>query len=409
MAKPPLALSRSILVLAVSASALAVFASALIHSTALNARIYSDIWSFWGRQWVSSGQAPYSSSFAFLEYPPVSGAILYAARMIGGAISGIAGSLYDGYYDSFSALSILAAAGIGWSTWRLAKGLGVKLNPLYFLLPTMLMYGVYNFDLFNALFIVLGLQLFVEKRRTLSAASIGLAIATKLVAVVLLPIFFLELSGLRVKLRYVLISLAVAGATLIPIAIYDWGWFGQFINFYGGWGLEDAWYLWAFGSPFSPAAKVFGYALLAGLLLKVYSMDMPLVQRSFLALAAYLFSATIYAPQFNLMLIPLIAVLAVRSPWLFTMEVSNALIILTWFSVPATATSGPTYPWTIPQALALLRSISLALLGISVASASGYSFVAWLRLHLRPISTSAPPGAKTAGTRPGALRRSTGA
>jgi hypothetical protein len=366
----------------------AILVSMYLHSPWLTPNIYSDIWSFWGRSWVAAGQVPYSSAAAFLEYPPVSGALLYASRILGGAIGGISGGLYAGYYLSFSAFSLVAAGALAWSTWRLAKGLGVDLNPLYFLLPSMFIYGVYNFDLFDALFVVLTLQLFVEKRRDLSAAALGVAIATKFVGAVLLPILLLELGGWKVRARYFVVAGICAGLIFLPIAVYNPGYFGQFLSFYSSWGLEDAWYIWIFGNQFSVAAKWFGYVLLALLLLRVYTLKMRLVPKSFLAIAAYFLATYIYAPQFNLTLIPLVAVLAVTSPALYSWEVFNALIILTWFIYP-----DPTHVWTIPQAVALVRSASLGVLALSMAAGEGHSLVKWVRARGggRPPPDPGPP------------------
>jgi hypothetical protein len=277
---------------------------------------------------------------------------------------------------------------LGWSTWRLANALGTRLNPAYFLLPSMVIYGIYNFDLFNALFIVLSLQLFVEKRRDSSAILLGVALATKFVAGVMLPIFLIELSGGKERVRYLALSLVAAGLFFVPIALVNFGYFNQFLNFYSNWGLEDAWYIWIFGDPFSHAAKVFGLVLLAALLIRVYTLKMPLVQKSFLALSAYLLSTYIYAPQFNIMLVPLVAVLAVTDPSLYFMEVFNALLILTWFTV-----GDPTHAWTLPQAMALLRSACLGLLSISIASSTGHSLTGWLKSKLGwpgPLVTPIP-------------------
>jgi hypothetical protein len=389
---------RRILTASLGSALGAILLSAFLHSDFTSPSLYSDIASFWGRAWVSAGQVPYSSSATFLEYPPISGLFLFAARVLGGVFAAPAGGLYNGYYDSFSVLSLGAAAVMAWSTWRLAKALGVQLNPVYFLLPSMVIYGVYNFDLFDALFVVLCLQFFVEKRPSVSAVFLGLAIATKGIAVVLLPLFLLELVGIRPRARYIAVSLATAAACFVPIAVVNFGFFHQFISYFATWGLEDAWYIWIFGGPFAPGAKEFGYIVLALLLLRVYTLRMPLVPRAFLALTAYLLGTYIYAPQFNVTLIPLIAVLGVGTPVLYFFEVFNALIILTWFTVPATANGGPTYPWTLPQAMALLRSACLALLGVSVASGSGHSPVRWLAVRMglrgKPVpqpSASAPP------------------
>ena len=369
---------RKVLLACIVSSMLGVLFSSFFHSNLTAVNFYSDIGSFWGRNWVSQGLVPYSTPELF-EYPPMSGLLIYAARQFGGVVSIYLGSTYDGYYLGFSILSIAAAGVLGWSAWRLSRALGTRLSPAYFLLPTMLIYSVYNFDLFNALFILLGLQFFLEKRKGWSALFIGLALATKLVAGVLLPVLLLNLPSWRDRGRYLVISLAIGGAFFLPIAVFNPGFFGQFISFYRGWGLEDAWYIWIFGDPFSSAARVFGIILLGILLLRVYTLKMPLVQQSFLALSAYLLSTTIYAPQFNVMLVPLLAVLALNSPFVFSMDVFNSLIILTWFTVPTGPQSGPTYAWTVPQLMALLRSGSLALLCASMAAGTGHSIVGWFR------------------------------
>jgi hypothetical protein len=359
--------------------------SVFLHSPWSTPSFYSDIASFWTRPWVASGQVPYSSPIAFLEYPPISGLILYVSRALGGN--------YNGYYLTFSYISLVAAALLGWSTWRLASDLGVKANPVYFFLPSMVIYGIYNFDLFNALFIVLGLQLFVEKRRDLSAVFLGLAIATKLVAVVLIPVLFFEVAGWDKRARYLVVCALAAFIPFLPIVFANPGFFGQFLSYYQGWGLEDAWYIWIFGNPFSGPAKLFGVIILIPLLLRVYTLKAPIVTRSFLALAAYFLASYIYAPQFNVALIPLVVILSLSSPALFSWELFNAFIILTWFSVAPTPTFGPTYPGTLPQVMALLRTASLAVLSVQVASASGSSLILWMQRAVgmsRPRQTTLP-------------------
>jgi hypothetical protein len=277
--------------------------------------------------------------------------ILYLAHALGGN--------YDGYYEAMGAMSIIAGMGIAWSAWRLSKALGRKLNPLYFILPSMLIYGLYNFDLFEGLFIILSLQLFVEGKRDLSAVSLGLAISTKLVGIVLLPLYILEAKDPRKAARYVVVAAAVTAASYLPVAISNFGYFGQFLSYFSSWGLEDAWYIWIFIDQYSGLAKLFGFFLIAVLLVRVYTLKLSLEKKCFLALASYLFGAYIYAPQFNVMMIPLVAVLAIDTAPVYLWEVFNGLIILTWFTYP-----DPTHAWTLPQAMALLRSLSLALLFI---------------------------------------------
>jgi hypothetical protein len=367
---------RRLLISCLAASASSLLLSVFLHSQWTTSALYSDVQAFWARSYVSQGLVPYSSPSNFLEYPPVSGLVLYSARGIGGAIAGAVGGEYAGYYLGFSLLTIAAGVAMAWSTWGLGSRLGVSTNPLYFFLPSLVVYGLYNFDVFNALFIVLALELFVLGRRDLSAVFFSVAIATKLVALVLLPVFLLELTGRRERGRYALVLALVAGASFLPIAAVNPAYFGQFASFFGGWRLEDAWYSWIFQDLYSKAAKEFGLALLALLLLRVYTLKMPLAQKSFLALSSYLLSTPIYAPQFNVMMIPLVAVLALSAPWLYLWEVFNALIIITWFSFPNAA-----MPWTVPQTMALLRSASLAMLSLSVANGAGHSIVRWMKVR----------------------------
>jgi hypothetical protein len=373
--------------------------SSILHSPWSIPNIYSDIGSFWFRTWVSGGVLANSSPTAFFEYPPISGLVLYASQTFGSSIGSVTGSNYNGYFIVFSALSLGASGVIAWSAFRLARRLNVTLNPLYFLLPSIIVYGVYNFDLFNAMFIILSIQMFVEDRKDLSAVFIGLAIATKLVAGVILPVFLLELNGTRSRIIFFLLAVVFAGIPFIQVVLNYPGFFAQFYNYFGNWGLEDAWYIWIFGDPFSRAAKAFGIVLLGILLFRVYTLKVPVVRKTFLALCAYLLATPIYAPQFNVMLIPLVAVLAISSPALYSWEIFNVLIILTWFSVPTSATSGPTYAWTVPQTASLLRSASLALLGLSVASGSGHSLKNWILIKtgLGSVQEKLPVGPVSGG------------
>ncbi len=123
---------------------------------------YSDLLgSFWGRDWVQSGILPYlTSSF---EYPVLSGLILYVVRAIGHDL--------NTFYATFSAFSLLAGGVVAWSCWSITKRLGRNLSPVYFVMPSFLLYGIYNFDVFHAAFVVLSILSFLTGRRTLSPLS----------------------------------------------------------------------------------------------------------------------------------------------------------------------------------------------------------------------------------------------
>jgi hypothetical protein len=355
---PTIALpDRRSLAVCVSSAVAGVILSVIIHSPWSNPVIYSDIGAFWARDWVQAAQVPYVQ--AFFEYPPLSGFAVYLARVVGGS--------YDGYYVAFGSLGVLAGGALAWSTWRTARALGTKLNPFFFVIPGMVVYSFYSFDLFHALFIMLSLQFFLEKRRTLSAFSLGLAVATKLVGGFLLPIYLMETKESRQRWEYLVVFLETAGAVYVPLALINFGNIYGSLAYLRAWGLEDAWYVWIFQDPATWAyAKVFGIVLTAFLLFAVYTAKVPLVQKAFLTLSAYLLGTYIYAPQFSVMMIPLAALLSLEGPLLFAWDLSNVLIILTWFTTP-----DPTQAWTLPQGVALVRSAALGAMCLVLARKAG--------------------------------------
>ena len=358
--------------------------SIVLHSPWSIPNLYSDLTdSFWTRCWVQSGSLPYLGSsptcdHAF-EYPVLSGLILYSVRAVGPDLMT--------FYAAFSGLSLLAGFVSGWACWSIARRLGRDLNAMFFLLPSFMIYGVYNFDLFHVMFVLLSILSFLRGKGGVSAVFLGLAVDTKLTSVVLLPVFLMELKGRRERLGYVGAFVLVIAAFNLPFAALGFKSFLEGYQFIGSYGLEDAWYVWIFQNPNSWIyAKLFGIVVSGLLLLRVYTLKTSLVAKSILAIAAYLLGTYIYSPQFNILLIPLLALLDLQHPSVFPWDGFNALIILTWFIQP-----NPTLPGSWPQFFALLRAICLAWLCLAVSSREGWSLTTWLRAMFgRPQGATNP-------------------
>ena len=375
---------REGLFLAIAAILTSLTISAELHWPGQSPGFYSDLTgSFWSRCWVQSGSLPYVGTspgcdFAF-EYPTLSGMILYFVRAVGPDL--------QTFYEAFLVLSMVAGAVAVWGCWSLAKRDGGKLNPLFFVMPSFLVYGVYNFDIFHLLFVILGLVSFVKGGKWLSAAFLGLAVSTKLTSVVLIPVFLMEMKGNRDRLGYLGVFAAVVAAVNLPVALLNLSNFLQGYQFVGSYGLEDSWYVWIFQNPATwTYAKYFGIGVSGLLLLRVYTLKASLIAKSFLAIAAYLLGTYIYTPQFNILVIPLIAVMDLQHPAIYPWDGFNALIILTWF-IPL---SQPTLAGSWPQFFALLRAACLAILCVSVASREGSSLPAWIMVRLRPKAPGSP-------------------
>jgi hypothetical protein len=319
--------------------------SAFIHYPTVQGSIYSDVVSFWYREpELAAGLKPCIDYF--FEYPPAACFITYAARLLGGPS-------IEGYYMAFALLSLPAFLLLAYSMYRLAGRFSIALA----LSPSLIVYGIYNYDHFLAALMALALVLYLSGRRGPAYVVLGVAASVKVFTLILLPLLLSE----RFRWRYILLFLAGALPATIPVIMLRPGYFGEFINYHASWGLENTWAVWLTDNPFSPTAKVIGWLVAFALFMRSLTSDLPLEHRCLMALSGFLLGSPTFTPQMVVMLLPLFAL----SPptWLFLplVEISNVGIILTWFWV-----DNPTHAWTIPQTMALARATALAAAWIAV-------------------------------------------
>ncbi len=306
--------------------------------------LYSDVTSFWFREdGLRMGQFPCIDYF--LEYPPIACYLVYLSRLVGGpdVLS---------YYFTFGVLSLPAYALLAYSISKLCNR-ARYLPAVALLSPSLVVYGVYNFDHFFAATLATSLLLFMRGRRILGSAVLGVAAAIKLMAFLLLPIYLMEAKGERMRT----FEAFVAGALIpsLPVLLLRPGWVVEFFLHHSGWGLENAWYVWIFGDPFSTSAKLFGLALFLPILLRSYSLNSGVVEKSALVIGSWLITSYVFTPQMAIWMLPFVAMLPQTLVYWPVFEVSNVYIILTWFT-----TDRPTHPWTLPQTMALIRAVALA-------------------------------------------------
>jgi len=328
--------------------------SSALHNPRMAGNIYSDIVYFWHRDSeLRLGLAPCFQFF--FEYPPLSCAVTYLSRIIGGPVM-------ENYYSAFVYLSLPAYLLLAWSIINIVEKTGAsKMGIIVIASPSLVVYGIYNYDHFATALVGASVALYLLGKHKLSGLFSGLAFAFKLYSGLILPLFLIELRNSRQRLVYLACFLVGAvlpyGAQLIlnPSSI------SEFISYHAGWGMENAWYIWIFSDPYSASAKIFGLAVAAYLLIRVYVMRGSLLAKCFLAVAAWLFSSYVFTPQMVIWLIPLMVTLPRALYFWPALEITNVGIIMTWFG-----DYDPVMPGTPPQVLALLRAISLGLMGLSV-------------------------------------------
>ncbi len=328
--------------------------SAALHNPRMSGNIYSDIVNFWWRDHeLRLGLAPCFEYF--FEYPPLSCVVTYLARVIGGAT-------LENYYSAFVYLSLPFYLILAWSIINIVEKTGVrKIGLLAIASPSLVFYGIYNYDHIAAALVGLSIALFIIGRLEWSGVVAGLAFTVKLYSGFLLPLFLMELNNNRQRLRYFLYFLAGAIPFYLIQLILNPSSLLEFFRYHVGWGLENAWYIWIFGKPDSTSAKIFGLALGAYLVLRVYLMDGSLLAKCFLSVSVWLLSSYIFTPQMVIWLIPLIASQPRSFYFWPALEITNVGIILTWFGE-----YDPIMPGSPPQILALIRAFSIGLMALSV-------------------------------------------
>ena len=312
--------------------------STYIHHPEVDGHLYSDVVSFWYREpELAAGLKPCIDYF--FEYPPAACFITYAARLLGGPSVG-------GYFMAFALLSLPAFLLLAYSTYRLAGWVAV----VFALSPSLIVYGVYNYDHFMAALTASALALYLSGRRGFAYVLLGVAASVKVFTLFLLPITL----GERFRWRYVLLFLAGALPSAVPLVVLRPEYFDAFVSYHALWGLENSWTVWLTNDPFSPSAKLVGWLVAFLLFIRAFASSLPVEHRCLLALSGVLLGSPVFTPQMMVMLLPLLA--TAPSTWLFIplLETSNVSIILTWYWV-----DNPTHAWTIPQTMALIRAAVL--------------------------------------------------
>lgn len=326
--------------------------------------VYTDFLTFWNRQ--NSQRVPYLTyeipyiQYVF-EYPPLSGLILWLAGW------GSHDNLIVYFAISFTMLGIFFILTTH-LIYQFSEKLGINHDyQIVFTIfaPSVLFFGPYNFDLVQAFFIVLALYLFIARKKpAYSAVALGLAIATKLFPIILIPFLLQDLNSLKAKANYALISFGVAAALNVPFAALNFSnWISGF-TYFRKWGLEDTFLLWIFRSTPSLETAEFvsgGLVLLSVVVIFIFLRDRPLLARCLLAMASFLLFSYISTPQMNLDLVPFFALVPlVPLPLFYLFEGATVAFMSLWNTFPNSESPGPV------QGIALIRQLALILISFSV-------------------------------------------
>jgi len=270
-------------------------------------------------------------------------------------------------YAVMLAAAYLVARSLNVDPWRLL------LIPI---LPSTIVYTVYNWDVVAAAFLIVGVYLYLKGRYGLAGVAVGLSVATKLLTAVAGAALALRLLGVGDRRGFTAYMLAFTLSSTTPYAlayILSPQGFMEFLNHHASWYCENCIYMILEPDIWSSTHKILGAsavaaastAILTATLLKPQA---KLQEVLFASTAAPIIFNYVFTPQMTLMITP-VAILALgpRALVAYTLaDVANALIIISFFQELGAGGN----PWTlegVTQKIALTRNIALLVLWVRMA------------------------------------------
>jgi uncharacterized membrane protein len=280
---------------------------------------YSDLSALYGAREINKDVWPYSSPENSVEYPVITGIVMWATGLLIGDENG-----YRQYFD----LNALLIAFLMIAAAVIVRRMRPEYASYFPLAPAVIGSLYINWDLWAVVPALISLLLFSRQRRNLSALFLGIAIATKFFPIVILIGVSLVMwrSERRIKLlQFFAITFGTWALINIPVALsnYD-GWWRFFkLNIERKNDLGSLWY--ALSLLKLPTLDLNYFSILLFLLtlfaLTYFYRLIPasreqnanLMTISFLAVAAFVTISKVYSPQYILWLTPLAVIAMTRS------------------------------------------------------------------------------------------------
>jgi len=277
---------------------------------------YSDISALYGAREVNTDQWPYASSENSVEYPVLTGVVMWATGLLIDDPNG-----YRPYFDLNILLIALLLFASVFILWRL-KPEYVALFPIA---PAVFGSLFINWDIYAVLFALLSLYFYKVQKLDLSALFMGVAISTKFYPGVILfgiALIFWNQKEITKLIRYLLVTFLAWVVINLPVALTNFdGWWRFFkLNIDRDSDLGSIWYAaallkWPQPNVNNVTIILFLIALMAiGVFYFAVAQSRSdfanLATVAFLTVAAFVTISKVYSPQYILWLTPL-AVLAI--------------------------------------------------------------------------------------------------
>lgn len=272
---------------------------------------YSDIPALFGERGLDKGQWAYSSGMKSVEYPVVTGAVMWGIAKI--TPSGI--HAVRSYFNINVFLLLIIFIFIALVTFKIRP----EFSYLLPLAPAAVMSLYINWDLWAIISMMGAIYWFDRKKYLLSALALGISISTKFMPIfLLLPILFIfwKKNYLRESLKYLGTTLLTFAVINIPVYLSTpQGWLRFYqLNISRGPDWGSPWYaLSLLGIDVANLNYLAILSLLIGLILIfIFLLELSyiptLASVSFILMATAMAVSKVYSPQYVLWLTPLAAI-----------------------------------------------------------------------------------------------------
>lgn len=217
-----------------------------------------------------------------------------------------------------------------------------KYRCLFYLLPSVIVYLVYNWDILCSLFLILGLKNYLNRKWLYTGLFIGLSISTKILTFFIAMALLISLIKNRESLKnniYYTAGLTIA--TAVPFSIMYFTsprGFHDFINHHAAWYCENCLYQLFTSNIFSPFHKILAAMLITifvslTLYLFYSSVLSNLLETSLVLVITTISLNYVFSPQMILLITPLALITLDKFKLLLysTADFLNALIIILFF------------------------------------------------------------------------------
>lgn len=364
------------------------------HSPIVVPNHYTDIVSIYYREGIGNGTLGIPYVDYVFEYPVLVGVVVFVAALLArSSTSDFLTSMVrykltvDLVLYAFTLILLVFVYKLATRNQIDSK----RIWQVFLVMPSLLMFVDYNFDIIAIAFMILALYLFVTGEHSISAISLGLGVCTKLYPGVVLPALLAALPSWRSRGRYLGITAAVVAAANLPFMLMNLHtWFGTW-EFLSGWGIENSWLIFFFNQ-MDPLAHYLGFAVFLYLVYKIMiatrhhemSSNQRLLVRSFLLSLAWLLGSYIVTPQMALLLLPFYVLIpAVPLLGAYASDTLNALIMVFWFT-EMNAGRNPIAPDNPIQWISLARQLVWLALLIQLLYPSKVS--RWVKQLISPLN-----------------------